>query len=121
MRYEPKAIQKLQNENIKSIATGSYHTLCLNEKNKILSFGQWEQPKQIKYFVDNKIDIGSVYANCTDSAAVSVDGKDLFVWGQSFDALPKKMDISKDEEIISVGFGYSFMGIISEPNEECKE
>merc|ERR1712113_608204 len=64
--YEPKVIESLQkSENIKSIASGRCHTLCLNEKNKILIFGEkdLDEPHYIEYFVDNEIDIGLIYAS----------------------------------------------------------
>merc|ERR1711902_71573 len=53
-----------------------------------------------------------------------MDGKDLYVWGGSYGvskALPQKIALSNDEKVVCVGFGQWFMGILTEPNEECKE
>merc|ERR1712228_917227 len=116
------AIKALESEFITSLEVGSSHTLCLNEKRQVWSFGvadkgalghgdkEWQrEPKQIEYFSTNKIEIGAVYAGFNQSAAVSVDKKELYVWGDSKNVIgaisdvPKRMNLIKNANIVSVG------------------
>merc|ERR1712228_1064208 len=84
-------------------------------------------PIQIDYFSANNIEIGAVYAGCYQSAAVSVDNKELYVWGDSkegFGAIryvPERIDLFKNANIVSVGMGSSFIGILNKTKEESKE
>merc|ERR1712228_486801 len=68
--YEPiKAIKALETEVITSLAVGKNHTLCLNKKRQVWSFGEREKgalghgnkeyqdkPKMIEYFSANNIE-----------------------------------------------------------------
>merc|ERR1712228_711570 len=136
----PKAIKALETEVITSLAVGSEHTLCLNEKRKVWSFGigvkgalghgdkKWQdKPKMIEYFSTNNIEIGAVYAGFSHSAAVSVDNKELYIWGDSKEGIgairdvPERMNLFKNANIVSVGMGSSFIGILDETKEESKE
>merc|ERR1712228_445771 len=89
---------------------------------------EWQdKPKQIEYFLANYIEIGAVYAGFNQSAAVSVDNKELYVWGDSKDVIgamrdvPERMNLFENANIVSVGMGESFIGILNETNEESKE
>merc|ERR1712228_10962 len=93
------------------------------------SNGNVEKPKRIEYFVENNIEIGSVYATDDRSAAISVDRKDLYVWGNSNDgpygsskSVPERMELLNDsKKIVSIGLGTKFIGILRESKEESKE
>merc|ERR1712228_1039313 len=89
---------------------------------------EWQEtPKKIEYFSSNNIEIGAVYAGFNQSAAVSVDKNELYVWGDSFDGIgatrdvPERMHLFKNANIVSVGMGLSFIGILNETKEESKE
>merc|ERR1712228_1046393 len=71
--------------------------------------------------------IGAVYAGWYQSAAVSVDKNELYVWGDSKEGIgakrvvPQRIDLIKNANIVSVGMGSSFIGILDETKEESKE
>merc|ERR1712228_245318 len=74
------------------------------------------------------IEIGSIYANCNQSVAVSLDQNALYIWGtkEKFNEdahkyLPEKMESFNDSKIVSVGLGSSFIGFLCESKEEFKE
>lgn len=132
--YKANAIKALETEVISSLAVGNFHTLCLNEKRQVWSFGYGHgdkesqyKPKQIEYFSANNIEIGSVYAGIDQSVAVSVDKNELYVWGDSKEGIgairnvPERMNLFKNANIVSVGMGSSFIGILNETKEESKE
>merc|ERR1712228_169548 len=84
-------------------------------------------PKKIQYFEQNKIEIGSIYANYNQSVAVDVNNNDLYIWGDSDDGIvstkqvPEKMKLDGIDNINSVDLGGSFIGILNESKEESKE
>merc|ERR1712228_127915 len=89
---------------------------------------EWQdKPKQIDFFVKNNIEIGAVYAGFNQSAAVSVDNKELYVWGDSKKGIgairdvPERIHLIKNANIVSVGLGKSFIGILNETKKESKE
>ena len=138
--FEPRPIQALESDVITSVAVGTKHSLCLNEKREVWSWGEGRFgalghnnsktkaiPERIEYFAKNKIEIGSVYANYHQSAAISADNKALYVWGD-FDKtvggkkmVPNKFAPFEDFDIVSVGLGETFIGILCESKEEFKE
>merc|ERR1712228_695662 len=86
-----------------------------------------DEPKQIEYFAVNNIDIGAVYAGFNQSAAVSAYKNALYIWGDSKEGIgamrvvPERIDLIKNANIVSVGMGTSFIGILNETKEESKE
>merc|ERR1712228_753171 len=89
---------------------------------------EWQEtPKKIEYFSANNIEIGAVYAGFVQSAAVSVDKNELYVWGDSKEGIgairdvPERIDLIKNANIVSVGMGKTFIGILNETKEESKE
>jgi len=132
-------IDSLESEFITDVAVADGQSLLLSKKNEIYSFGKGYSgalghgnkedqllPKKIEYFAEKKIKVGAIYANCDQSAAVSVNKDALFVWGRLGDA-PERMQLDGDSKgdgsnkILSVGLGYSMIGVVYEKSEEYKE